>query len=395
MITTLAAAAYSLIEWRELPHVDRRTAAGLLFSGAAPASAMGPVVGAISEDAAHKERERVFQPMVPPGGPQSPRTAKQIDNWPAIPVWPAWPTPTSPTGGRVIPMSPDPALADPFLLVAHHRHSFSPNDPLRGPFKTVGGALGLPYVGDEGFKLHPHRGIDILTYVLDGSDGFRHKDSLGGSCTYRGGACQFMRSGKGAMHEEMWETRSDRSTSIELFQIWVNLPSKLKMQPPAIRYLGNEWANPYTEEVVLDSNQRATRVRTIDTGLIGKAGEGEGEVLQQRPPMSIRHVKVPPSGSFVASIERGHNAFAYVRKGTVRLNGQVLGEVNAGSTCFLRDDGDCAWFVNPSKGEVADMLLLTGQPLREPVALGGPIVMNSEAELRRAYQELRAGTFLA
>ena len=203
---------------------------------------------------------------------------------------------------------------------------------------------------------------------------FGTKDSLGGQCTYRGGACQFMRSGKGAMHEEMWETRSDRSTSIELFQIWVNLPSKLKMQPPAIRYLGNEWANPYTEEVVLDSNQRATRVRTIDTGLIGKAGEGEGEVLQQRPPMSIRHVKVPPSGSFVASIERGHNAFAYVRKGTVRLNGQVLGEVNAGSTCFLRDDGDCAWFVNPNKGEVADMLVLTGQPLREPVALGGPIV---------------------
>lgn len=123
---------------------------------------------------------------------RKPRTALAVDEWPAIPVWPSW------GGGRVVPMSFDPSLADPFLLLAHHKHSFSPCDPLRGPFKAVGGALGLPYVGDEGFAMHPHRGIDILTYVLDGSDGFRHRDSLGGECMYRGGAAQFMRSGRTA-----------------------------------------------------------------------------------------------------------------------------------------------------------------------------------------------------
>ena len=123
---------------------------------------------------------------------RKPRTALTVDEWLAIPVWPTW------GGGRVIPMSFDPSLADPFLLLAHHKHSFSPGDPLRGPFKAVGGALGLPYVGDEGFAMHPHRGIDILTYVLDGSDGFRHRDSLGGACVYRGGAAQFMRSGRTA-----------------------------------------------------------------------------------------------------------------------------------------------------------------------------------------------------
>ena len=123
---------------------------------------------------------------------RKPRTALTVDEWLAIPVWPTW------GGGRVIPMSFDPSLADPFLLLAHHKHSFSPGDPLRGPFKAVGGALGLPYVGDEGFAMHPHRGIDILTYVLDGSDGFRHRDSRGGACVYRGGAAQFMRSGRTA-----------------------------------------------------------------------------------------------------------------------------------------------------------------------------------------------------
>ena len=109
-------------------------------------------------------------------------------------------------------MSFDPSLTDPFLLLAHHKHSFTPGDPLRGPFKAVGGALGLPYVGDEGFALHPHRGIDILTYVLDGSDGFRHRDSLGGACIYRGGAAQFMRAGRGAMHEEVASCELQRCT---------------------------------------------------------------------------------------------------------------------------------------------------------------------------------------
>ena len=109
-----------LIEWRSLPHVDRasalKTAAAAAFGGA-PALA------------------RAFD--MPPGRPAAPRTAAAIDSWGAIPVWPAWPTPTSPIGGRVRPITPDPKLADPFLLLAHHRHSFSPNDPLRGPFRTA------------------------------------------------------------------------------------------------------------------------------------------------------------------------------------------------------------------------------------------------------------------
>ena len=377
------------VEWRPLPHIDRaavvRTAATAIVGG----SLLLPSTSKGSAD-------------LPRGGPAQPRAAMAIDAWAAIPVWPVWPTPTSPTGGRVRPITPDPRVADPFLLLAHHKHSFSPGDPLRGPFRAIGGALGLPYVGDEGFKLHPHRGIDIFTIVLDGSDGFRHRDSLGvcarsqncrrtpgcarcraaaharmrfepscgqGECTYRGGACQFMRSGKGAMHEEMWETRSDRPTSIELFQIWVNLPRTLKMSPPAIRYVGDAWHTPYAEESVSDSRGReAVRVRTLDPPVLERAAEGEGAQLAPRPPFKIRQAAIAPGAQWVADAAPGHTVLCYVRRGTVRVNGQVLGEVAAGSTCmFTRDEGDAIWLVNPS-ASAADVLLLTGEPLHEPVA---------------------------
>ena len=249
-----------------------------------------------------------------------------------------------------------------FLLLAHHRHSFSPGDPLRGPFRAVGGALGLPYVGDEGFKQHPHRGIDIWTIVLDGSDGFRHRDSLGGACTYRGGSTQFMRSGRGVLHEEMWETRSDRPTSIELFQLWVNLPAHLKMAAPAICYIGDAWSNPYDDTSVLDANGLATAVRTLDYGGALEQATGDhssGRALEPRPPVSIRYATIPAGGSWTAEAPADHTAMAYVRTGTVRVNGQVLGEVSSGSTATFASDGSHACLVNPSAAQAASVLLLT------------------------------------
>lgn len=295
----------------------------------------------------------------------------------------------------MVPISPDPSIADPFLLLAHHKHSFTPGDPLRGPFRAVGGALGLPYVGDEGFKMHPHRGIDILTYVLDGSDGFRHRDSLGGQAVYRGGAAQFMRSGRGALHEEMWETSPDRTTRIELFQLWVNLPSRLKMQEPAIRYLGRDWGADFVEI----EEEGGTRVRTaLDSSLLDRAVAGSGKLAAQRPAVTVEHITLPPGGRWRRSVPPSRTAMLYVRSGAARLgHGAVLDPlVPAGSTAFFERDGDHVSLANAgAPSEACDALLLTGEPLREPIALGGPIVMNTEAEVRRAYRELEQGTFLA
>mmetsp|Transcript_32239 Transcript_32239/g.82149 ORF Transcript_32239/g.82149 Transcript_32239/m.82149 type:complete len:329 (-) Transcript_32239:162-1148(-) len=322
---------------------------------------------------------------------RKPRTALTVDEWPAIPVWPTW------GGGRVIPMSFDPSLADPFLLLAHHKHSFSPGDPLRGPFKAVGGALGLPYVGDEGFAMHPHRGIDILTYVLDGSDGFRHRDSLGGACVYRGGAAQFMRSGRGAMHEEYWETRSDRTTRIELFQLWINLPARQKADPAAIRYVGEAWGAPYEERLQHDSGGKATRVRyALDEALLTRAQQGGSGALGSRPPVSVVHATLEPGAAWAHAVPAEHTALLYVRRGAalVPADGDAATRVQAGRSALFARDGDTVALRNAADGRPCDVLLLSGAPLREPVALGGPIVMNTRDELRQAYRELQDGTFL-
>jgi len=189
-------------------------------------------------------------------------------------------------------------------------------------------------------------------------------------------------------------SRADRPTSIELFQLWVNLPSKLKMEPPAIRYLGKEWGAPYAQTTLVDPRSGAqTRVRDLLPALEA-AGEGEGDVLRGRPPVRVQYATIGGGGSWIAPTDRGHTAMAYVRSGRVRVNGQVLGEVEAGSTCVFGNDGDATWLVNANSNEPADVLLLTGAPLNEPVALGGPIVMNTQEELQQAYTELRRGTFL-
>lgn len=202
-----------------------------------------------------------------------------------------------------------------------------------------------------------------------------------------------MRSGRGALHEEMWETRSDRPTKVELFQIWVNLPATMKMSPPAIRYLGDAWHAPYDEASVVDANGLVARVRTLGTPQLERASVGDGEVLKPRPAVSVQHVGLEAGGSYTTAVPREHTALLYVRKGSVLVNGQLLGEVRAGSTCVFQRDGECVHLVAAGDA-AADALLLSGAPMNEPVALGGPIVMNTEAELQRAYAELRAGTFL-
>ena len=145
-------AALSQKNWLRLPDIDLNLNPGTFTrrdaAAGAALTAAAPVAAAASQKTAS-------------------RRAGDIQQWPRIPVWPSW------AGGRVIPMGlPN---ADPFLLVAHHKHWFDPRDPLRGPFRAFGKATGLPYIDVEGFSMHPHRGFDILTYILDGSDGFRHR----------------------------------------------------------------------------------------------------------------------------------------------------------------------------------------------------------------------------
>jgi redox-sensitive bicupin YhaK (pirin superfamily) len=359
-----------------LPHFDRRE---ILVSGAALATATyhNTVASAASAVAAGEEQSR---------------SVASIQSHLAIPVWPSW------GGGRVVPISLGGAGDDPFLLLAHHKHWFDPKDPLRKPFQEAGKALGLPYVDVEGFALHPHRGLDILTYVLDGSDGFCHKDSLGGNRIYRGGCAQWMRTGAGVMHEEFWETRDDRRTSIELFQLWINLPAGQKMDPPAVRYVGDSTNTPWTEETLPTGVRVRDISQTLDVASTSASPDNDDDdVVRPRPPVQIQHVQIPAGATWEPSIPRRHSALMYVREGVATVGvGEQQQYVNALQSATFHSDGNTVRLRNtqPRQKQMLDVLLLSGQPLREPVALGGPIVMNTEQELYDAYQQLSDGTFL-
>lgn len=240
------------------------------------------------------------------------------------------------------------------------------------------------------------------TYVLDGSDGFRHRDSLGGERTYRGGTAQWMRSGSGAMHEEFWETRPDRRTNIELFQLWVNLGSDQKLDQPAIRYLGKDSATTdWVEQTVENEGSTVGWVRdlssTLETAADAKDYDGQGSIIRQRPPLKILHVKLDPGGAkYNLQMDTNHmNAVIYVREGNAKLRG-VSGDdvtVQPRQTATLSHNGDCI-VVRSGDESPLDFLLLAAEPLGEPTVQAGPIVMNTEEEISDAYQQLQDGTFL-
>lgn len=369
--------------WQRLPHVELERREMLLAGSVVSMSSLSGDGLA----AAASSRSSI----------SAPRSLVSVDEHLAIPVWPTW------AGGRVVPVSLGSTFSDPFLLLAHHKHWFDPRDPLREPFKAFGKVTGLPYIDKEGFSMHPHRGMDILTYVLDGSDGFRHRDSLGGSRTYRGGTAQWMRCGSGVLHEEFWETSPDRRTNVELFQIWINLPGKRKFDEPAIHYVGADTDQPWIEDK--RSNVMVRNIGdTIDYATVGS----ERSTVNSRPPMNLQHVKIDPGAEWMVTVPRHHSALLYVREGKALLpgsalltsseaNGKPAGQIVSAlqSATFARDsDIIVIHNANRGRGDILDLLLLTGAPLREPVAMGGPVVMNTQEELDDAFDQLSDGTFL-
>jgi redox-sensitive bicupin YhaK (pirin superfamily) len=251
----------------------------------------------------------------------------------------------------------------------------------------AGKALGLPYVDVEGFSMHPHRGFDILTYIMDGSDGFQHRDSLNKSSTiYRGGTAQFMRTGSGVLHEEFWETRPDRRTDIELFQLWINLPALHKMDEPVIEYIGKSTDTPWIEET-----SNGVQVRHVGSTL--NACLSRYDLNDVGRSTTIDHVTMKPGATWTATATAHHSALLYVREGTGTL-GREQEFVKALQTATFHSDGGAITIQNADLRKSLDFLFLAGVPLCEPVAMGGPIVMNTQQEINDAYRQLQNGTFL-
>ena len=243
-----------------------------------------------------------------------------------------------------------------------------------------------------GFPWHPHRGIKTITYVLNGA--VEHGDSLGNRGTLGAGDVQWMTAGSGILHQEM--PQGDERGRMHGFQLWANLPASLKMTDP--RY--QDIVGRDIPEVVDDDG---TRVRVICGSFWGKTGPVEGVAADPR----YLDVWVPPRLRKTLPVESSRHAFAYVFEGSgsfrdasapraVRTEwvGDASGtpELTGNRSLVLFDTGD---EITVQAGDAGmRFLLVSGRPIAEPVAWRGPIVMNTEAELRRAYAELEDGSFI-
>lgn len=244
-----------------------------------------------------------------------------------------------------------------------------------------------------GFPWHPHRGIETITYVLAGT--VDHADSLGNAGTISAGDVQWMTAGSGIIHQEM--PKGDAAGRMHGFQLWANLPAALKMTAP--RY--QEVASADIPEVTDDDG---TAVRVICGAFWGARGPVDGIAAEPQ----YLDVLVPPLVRKTLPVERTRHAFAYVFGGSGRFCNAseplAVPTVAASwsGTAGPQRVGDRSLIVFDSGDELTveageqgiRFLLVSGQPLQEPIAWYGPIVMNTQEQLRQAFAEYRAGTFL-
>lgn len=268
----------------------------------------------------------------------------------------------------------DTKLFDPFLLL----------DDFRG------------YSSDQyekGFPWHPHRGIETITYMLSGK--VAHGDSLGNSGVISAGDVQWMNSGSGIIHQEM--PQGDPEGRMEGFQLWANLPSHLKMSKPNYQ----EVKSDQIPEIELKDG---TRMRII----CGEVEGVSGPVTDVAIAPQYLDVQIPAGVKYIQPTSRGHTVFAYIYEGDGLFcqEADPFAYEREGSNYFdtaqdsLPGNHSLVVFGDGEQIEVSGgkegvrFLLISGKPLLEPVAWYGPIVMNTEAELRTAFDELQKGTFI-
>jgi redox-sensitive bicupin YhaK (pirin superfamily) len=258
---------------------------------------------------------------------------------------------------------------DPFLLLDDFRNE-NPADYLAG------------------FPWHPHRGIETITYVLAGT--VEHGDSLGNRGRMGAGDVQWMTAGRGILHQEM--PKGDPGGRMHGFQLWANLPSSLKMTAPRYQDIA-------AKDIPEITDDDGTHVRVITGEFWGKKGPVEGVAADPR----YLDVSVPSGQRKRIAVDRAHHAFAYVfaGSGTFRDASDPRGMLNeltnqrdaAGNrSLVLFDRGD--EIVVQAGEQGIRFLLVSGRPIEEPVAWHGPIVMNTQEELREAFSALRDGTFI-
>jgi redox-sensitive bicupin YhaK (pirin superfamily) len=269
----------------------------------------------------------------------------------------------------------DPTMLDPFLLFDDFRNE-RPQDYLRG------------------FPWHPHRGIETITYVLDGT--VEHADSLGNRGTLGAGSVQWMTAGSGILHQEM--PKGSATGRMHGFQLWGNLPASLKMTAPRYQDIGAQ----EIPEVIDDDG---TRVKVVVGEFWGKRGPVDGIAADPQ----YLDITVPAGVKKTFRIDTYRRAFAYVFAGSAKFadasapQGVLLEKEVLGQEVAIRDLSGDRTLIRFGTGDEVTVqagpegvrfLLISGAPIEEPVAWHGPIVMNTRQELMQAMAELRNGTFI-
>jgi len=246
---------------------------------------------------------------------------------------------------------------DPFLLL----DDFRSDDPSKY----------LP-----GFPWHPHRGIETITYVLEGD--VEHGDSMGNRGDITAGDVQWMTAGSGIVHQEM--PRGDARGRMGGFQLWANLPASHKMMDPRYR----DVKRGEIPEVPMEGG---ALVKIVS----GRVNNVQGPVRDIVTDPEYLDVAVPTGGRFTHPVKKGHTVFAYVIEGSATF-GTERESLYGSETLVHYADGDAVSIT--AEKEPVRFLLVSGKPIGEPVAWYGPIVMNTDEEIRIAFEEYRKGTFI-
>ena len=301
---------------------------------------------------------------------------------------------------RIRPLGFPWETADPFLFCVYHQDAYPPGNELMGPAVSLAGRnIGQDFEGKDGWRMyhgdkvpgfprHPHRGFETVTLVRSGL--IDHSDSLGATARFGHGDAQWLTAGKGIEHSEMFPlVRRDAPNPLELFQIWLNLPGADKLKPPHFSML---WADAIPRLVTKDDAGRATEV-TLVAGHLGdlKAPAPPPDSWASRPEadLAIWTLKLAPRAKWtLPRANAGTNRVLYFFSGdSLGVGGETA---RVSSAIELQADRDV---LLENGDREAELLLLQGRPMNEPVAQYGPFVMNTPEQIQQAFADYRATKF--
>tara|TARA_B100000579_G_scaffold376427_1_gene341899 strand:+ start:579 stop:1415 length:837 start_codon:yes stop_codon:yes gene_type:complete len=227
------------------------------------------------------------------------------------------------------------------------------------------------YIG--GFPPHPHRGIETVTYMLQGE--FEHKDSTGSKGKMTSGDVQWMKTGSGIIHSEMPAMSSGK---LHGFQLWINMPAKLKMSKPNYIYIDGE------KIPIHKDNGKKVKV------IAGKFENTEGVIKNHNVEPTYFDVDLEKDGEFIFRLPTTHNAFVYLISGQIKIGSKKHNKI-IDSTLVLLTRGKKLKVSGLTKSK---FLLISGKPIEEEIARGGPFVMNTKEEILKALNDYHNGTFV-